>query len=186
MAKSKVARRKSSSSYRVSRAFARDERALERSLDNLSSVTTRIRYLGIISFIVSIANFIVMGLVIGRTIFRFYGITTIVFTSVLLGIWALAGIVMYEYLRKKGDVLFEEISDELQWYVQSDGPDIGVQGTAEKRPILRARIVLRAFAQNTDLPLVPGKFGPAVYVLVNMIVVFLLLYFIRFFAYYVD
>jgi len=85
-------------------------------------------------------------------------------------------IVVFENLRKGGDALFEKISDELHWYLgyrkQKDN------GTAanDGQP-LDARLVLRAFARAADLPLIPGKFGPAIYAGVNVVIALLFLYF---------
>lgn len=79
--------------------------------------------------------------------------------SLGLGAASLALIVFYESLKKRGEALFEEISDELEWDVRgSEG-----RQSAEGRPELRARIALRTFARTTDLPLIPGKYGPAIY-----------------------
>ena len=80
-----------------------------------------------------------------------------------LGVLILA--VVYETLRKRGNVLFEEISDELQWNVQGGG----AKPLAEKRPDLNARLVLRTFARASDMPLFPGKLGPALYVILNLV-----------------
>jgi hypothetical protein len=44
---------------------------------------------------------------------------------------------------------------------------------AEQRPEINARITLRTYARATDLPLIPGKFGPAIYVAFNLVLLFL-------------
>src|SRR5207248_3149729 len=65
----------------------------------------------------------------------------------------------FETIRKRGDILFKEISDELQWNVRFSDPDS--PGTAPpRRPSFDARLTLRSFAQASDLPLVPGRYGP--------------------------
>jgi hypothetical protein len=73
----------------------------------------------------------------------------------LLGFCA---ITLFELLRRQGDVLFEELSNELQWGSK-------LPSTANK-PRIGQRIVLRDFVQASDLLLVPGRFGPAIYGLV--------------------
>ena len=74
-------------------------------------------------------------------------------------------LIMFESLKKQGDALFEEISDELQWSISSKSEgDRGVPSPANppanQRPDLKVRIALRSFARTTDLPLAPGQFGP--------------------------
>ncbi len=92
--------------------------------------------------------------------------TSIIITSPLciFLIW------QYENWRNRGDLLFEEISDQLQWHVvsQRTNPDIM---TDIRRPDFRARTVLRSFARITHLPFVPGRFGPASYLVLNLILI---------------
>ena len=84
-------------------------------------------------------------------------------TAVIMSVsCAIILVSIYEYLRKKGDVLFEEISDELRWDVS------GKSVSGAEKPALEIRVTLRSFARAADLPLVPGKFGPVLYVLFNL------------------
>jgi len=93
--------------------------------------------------------------------------------SVISGLIALAIAVVYESWRKQGDALFEEISDELQWNIRGTRL-LQDKSLAEERPALQARVILRAFARASDLPLIPGRLGPAVYVVVNLLIPVLL------------
>lgn len=78
----------------------------------------------------------------------------------------LTTIYLYESSRRKGDVLFEEISDELEWNVKNHK----AEQIANERPEINARITLRSFAKTTDLPFVPGRFGPAFYFVFNVLI----------------
>ena len=108
--------------------------------------------------------------------YRLFNVILSVFLGTLFcaassALFALLLSVVFEGRRKEGDVLFKEISDELQWYVRfqkKDKIDIS-PSTPEHRPDLQARLALRAFAQSSDLPLVPGKYGPLAYALVNIL-----------------
>jgi hypothetical protein len=73
-------------------------------------------------------------------------------------------IVFYESWRKRGEVLFEELSDELDWRVNPQQRG----GYPRERPALEARVALRSFTRTSDLPLAPGRLGPAFYVLINL------------------
>jgi hypothetical protein len=77
---------------------------------------------------------------------------------------ALALVLVYDRIRRRGDASFEEISDEFQWYLSRPT----VEGSVT--PPLDVRIALRTFARTSDLPLVPGRFGPAIYAVVDIVV----------------
>ncbi len=83
---------------------------------------------------------------------------------------------VFENLRRGGDALFEEISDELHWHLGYRKQTASGTVTNGGQPP-DARLVLRAFAQAADLPLIPGKFGPAIYAGVNVVIALLFLYF---------
>ena len=70
----------------------------------------------------------------------------------------------YEQHRRKGDALFDEVSDELEWDIKGRQSKV-----ANERPDLETRVVLRSFVKATDLPFAPGKFGPALYFLFNFL-----------------
>lgn len=77
--------------------------------------------------------------------------------------------IFFDYLRKKGETIFEEVSDELHWYIGYEKGNS--QNTSEKKPEIKIRILLREFVKTTDLPLIPGKYGPAVYIGINIIII---------------
>jgi len=89
---------------------------------------------------------------------------------VILAIIVLLLAVDFESTRKKGDALFKEISDELQWNLRFSDPD---SPPPPKRVQLNMRLALRSFAGASELPLIPGQYGPLTYVVINMISVLL-------------
>lgn len=89
--------------------------------------------------------------------------------SVVLALISIAAVVFFESLRKRAETLFEEISDEFQWQIKSFGSKSGGE-QPRSRPDLDVRIALRNFAKSGDLPLIPGKFGPTLYAITNLIV----------------
>ncbi len=84
----------------------------------------------------------------------------------------------FERLRRFGDVLFLEISDELQWNIRATEMRAG-ESAASERPKLHVRIALRSFARASDLPLIPGKFGPAIYIAINVLSAVMVPWFFR-------
>jgi hypothetical protein len=77
---------------------------------------------------------------------------------------------LYDNRRSIGDSLFDEISDELQWYIAS-GHTTNMQHDEtkmEQRPFLQERVTLRQYVYTTNLPL--GRRRPFYYVLLNVAV----------------
>lgn len=147
---------------------------LEQSLAYLEKISNRLRFYGSLTLIFTILNF-------ASQIFSFYVRYTyipgylviffIIYLPIILSLIAVIVIVRYESLRKRGDALFEEISDELQWNVRQK--ESGKMPLAPERPMLKARITLRSFARATDIPLVPGKYGPGIYTTINLFLLLL-------------
>jgi hypothetical protein len=157
-----------------------DNGELDSGLRQLERISGRLRLLGLIIILLTALNY--GALAFTMLGFALHGsaslVTFLLMYAVSSSIAVFITIFTYESQRKQGDTLFEEISDELQWHIRQKHP--GVQPVIpDDRPSLSARVILRAFARSTDLPFVPGKFGPTVYAVVNIFVLFLALYFVR-------
>ena len=92
----------------------------------------------------------------------------------LLAAWSLANLLLciyHEAVVRHGSVVFLEVSDELNWYV--DGERAGGAHkrslSGGRRPPIETRITLRNYGRHADLPLVPGHRGSAVYALVSVL-----------------
>lgn len=161
-----------------------EKQALEDLRDSLGDLRTITRLLQRYAFLALVFTILNFGALIVSVCFRFFSFSGIlntasrfiieIYVPILLTLTAVLTIVRYEILRKRGDALFEEISDELQWNIKR------AVSTTEERPMLTARVALRSFARATDLPLIPGKFGPGLYATINFLLVFLVVYFFIF------
>ena len=72
---------------------------------------------------------------------------------------------LWDYERRRGNILFEEISNETQWHLvqgQSDGAS-AYHSPADERPAMETRIIMRQFVAACEWPLVPGRYGGTVY-----------------------
>ena len=72
----------------------------------------------------------------------------------------------FDQTRKRGDGLYQEVSNELQ-IVESSDKDERVPADLARE----ARLDLRSFASAADLPLVPGRIGTPVYSFVNVAII---------------
>jgi hypothetical protein len=141
----------------------------------LERLTLRLRLFGLFGFLCTGTNLLLLFVTLLGP--RFYGSSTKLITTVMLEVTVVALLIVtsHEYLRKSGDSLFEEISDDLQKNVRSK--DLRLQKTkarASKNKVPNsARYTLRAFAKGADLPLIPGRFGPAIYAGINLVLLFL-------------
>jgi hypothetical protein len=89
----------------------------------------------------------------------------------LLSALTVIALLYFERLRRRGDTLFQELSEELNWF--SRPRDLNESVVPYNVPPIDIRVALRTYTRMTDLPLVPGKFGPATYALVCLVAAFL-------------
>ena len=160
---------------------------MEKSLYRLERLTRVLRIVGLFCFSLTVLCVVISFLTLFnlsrvdsqylssnfRSYYRSY-----FYASLVAGILALILVVFYETLRKQGESLFEEISDELEWHILAEPSKQSASPTGE-RPSLSARIVLRSFVRATDLPLVPGKFGPSLYAGINLLAIVTEILFLR-------
>jgi hypothetical protein len=155
---------------------------LKGSLSDLRFITLQLQRYGFIALIFTVLNFASLILTLSLRYLPFGQLTLIFFAfylPLIATITALVAIVRYDTLRKRGDALFEEISDELQWNIRRNATET----IARERPELNARVALRSFARATDLPLIPGKYGPGIYATINFVVLFLSYYLVQLFRF---
>lgn len=139
---------------------------LGREVGNLRRICHLLHYLGLQVVIFTFANILLLAISLGRSLPSFVTLL-IPFVATM----ACAIIIWFERIRRSGDTLFEEISDELQWHVRHDDPKAS-HSAARSRPDFSVRVALREFARLSDLPVIPGRFGPSIYIAVNVIVSF--------------
>lgn len=155
-----------------------NRRVLENSLDNLKKVTDQLRRYSIIIAIIELL-LMVIGLIILGFNYSYFGhdkYNVIDNYFVFFYLFALIGIsslVVFEKKKRRGEILFEEISDELHW-------DIGYQRTsknnviANERPNLEIRLILRDFAKSSNLPFLPNRYATTAYAIFTIVLVFLI------------
>ncbi len=76
-------------------------------------------------------------------------------------------LIYYDRLRRRGDAIFEELSDELQWNLTRSFKSEAPRDTS--RPDLEARVLLREYINTIDLPLTRGKQGITIYTAINLL-----------------
>ena len=152
---------------------------LDAHLKGLATTTRWLKSIGIFTFLLTIAN-------VGLLVYSLFTLENSVdsseaagmltsnwlYSTVLFG-WCIVSVVVFERMRKSGDTLFEEMSDELQWHIAYLGvapkPEPSqADELLQERPPLDVRTTLRSYVRTTDLPIIPGKMGPALYVALNL------------------
>ncbi len=136
--------------------------SISSSLDQLRYLTQQLRVLGSgVAFqtLLSVFVFIYQQFIRGG---KSFGGSVLAISIVLSGC-SLIMLIMYDLSRRRADVLFEEISDELEWNVRDSGTKVG-----SRRPDLNHRVILRGYARSEFLPLTPFPAGITVYFVVNM------------------
>lgn len=144
---------------------------LEFAVGLLRALRRRLGRVGALAFIATALHVVVLVVTYLRLLYFMWA----VLASLALLVGAAAAALWFETLRKRGDALYDEISDEVQWHIgraylsSADQPAVDMP-----RPPLRYRVELRSFAKASDLPLAPGRYGPALYVALNVALVVLL------------
>jgi hypothetical protein len=142
---------------------------VERSVAELRFISQRLRLMGPLILLVTLGNIGVLLWGIGRT--APYGSyqESIAVANIVIAMATIAALGFFETLRKRGDAIFQELSDELQWHVGRRTPDY-LDDPPTTRPVLEARVMLRTFSAAAELPLVPGRFGGAAYACVSLLI----------------
>jgi hypothetical protein len=152
---------------------------LKGSLGDLRHITRLLQRYGFFALVFTVLNFAALILASSARYFQLTYISfvlLVVYLPISLTLIAVICIIRYESLRKRGDALFEEISDELQWNVRTESK---ANPHTSDRPNLNARVALRSFARATDLPLIPGRYGPGIYATINFLMLFIGFYIFR-------
>lgn len=140
-------------------------------LDQLESITVRLRRLGRYATATTGVS-LVLILIHGAFASLLNGASSraITLAGIVLPLFSIAYVIWFDSAKKKGDAVFKELSDELQWYVRygSNEKSTKAEPNASIRPDIRTRIVLREYASSTALPLLSsGANGPAIYAAAN-------------------
>ena len=157
--------------------YSRPRRARDvfSSIADLESITAKLSRYGttVLSLIFIKLLILIMIIKIGHSFSDVHTFSIFLF-DLLLFIITFLLLSSYESNRKRGNVLFEIISDELQWYIVNERSEINGSKSMyseEKQARLKieAGIALRSFTKTTDLPFVPGMYGPAIYIGINIV-----------------
>ncbi len=144
---------------------------LDEELSKLRRISSGLRLNGLLTFLATLTNLAVTAFLLSRYATAWDNALLLVvpfrLVPLLAGLLAILCVALYEYLLRQGNILFDEISDELEWNVKGSHLSEGGALT-EKRPDLKVRMILRMFSRANDLPLFPGAYGPAIYVLLNL------------------
>ena len=135
-----------------------------RAVERLNSILSRLWLDGLVVVGATLLQLIIVLMIRFPLGFKPEFVTTVV--SMVLAGAVLVTVVHHEYLRRLGDALFEEISDEFQRPMMKSVPEESEFGPPPND--LDARVALRSFSSTADLPLIPGKFGPGIYALINI------------------
>jgi hypothetical protein len=160
---------------------------LTRRLDRIS---IRLRISGVLTLVLTLSNIgMLIGMVISSSLVQRYNQINSSYISqggskeYLSYLWLIGSVVIFvitlamlgtaDTLRRRGDAIFQEISSTFQ-EIDQEGIDRD-QSSSSIGPLAEltaeARISLRTFGSSADQLLIGGRFGPAIYALINFIVV---------------
>lgn len=121
----------------------------------LASQGRLIFLLTISNFLLSVANGVVFFLHASRSDLIVGDVQKLVILigQIFLLLFVVANLWRYEGLKQRANILFEEISDELQWWVtRSQRSGNSEKGTYLVPPKIELRVILREYAFSANLP----------------------------------
>lgn len=142
----------------------------------LGRVSTRLRTVGPVALVLSLANLAILLWWVARSNRWDYSVEeSLALTNLAVTVTTISVLGYFESLRKRGDAIFQELSDELQWYVGRSGShsvfeDAPRGDSPRERPLLEVRLAMRSFSAAAELPLFPGSLGGAFYAVFNLLI----------------
>lgn len=140
-------------------------------LTHLSELAQRMRMLGMYVTILTACN--LLGVLVFLAMRGRFLSDIPMATHIAITLLAITSLTMYANLRSRAEVIFAELSEEVQWFIGRQIIERNLKSPPsppEFKPDLNTRIVLRTYAKATDLLFVPGDYGPGIYVMINLVV----------------
>jgi hypothetical protein len=154
-------------------------------LKELEFTSRSLRFYSLLIAVLTISNmFFFLGVFVFRDVVESPAIVSVQLFN--LGIFSvvIAVIVLFDRRRRRGNGLFEEISNEIQSltgeafkemltattvYEYNDA-ELETMTGLSKQVKFNARVTLRDFTRSAELPLVPGNIGPVIYFVFNLLI----------------
>jgi hypothetical protein len=141
--------------------------SLKVALKELDSITLSLQAIGMMVVLlagVTLACIVAMGVLQVFPVISAVRLGAAAFT-ILSAFQGLVMLLRWEKRRKEGMVLYEEVSDEVEWRHRSQlKPKVGViNPKARRRAGLSIRLALRRFLSSTDLPFTPRQASGVAY-----------------------
>lgn len=134
-----------------------DPQELATYIARMQNIAERLRVLGISILMLTVINFVVAFGTAVRAMNVFIALQLSALAVVTIVILA----VIFEQVKRRGEIIYEEVTDELHRFHS----DVGME-----KPTIAFRIALRNFATSMDLPLLPGRYGVSLYISLNLAV----------------
>ncbi len=137
-------------------------------LDSLEYITQRLRQYAQILLMTTLINLVFTMMVMSGMLHFLIRSVNISMLLVIFGIVAVMFAFRFDILKRDGDAYFEEISDELHGKKLRED-----QYIHENKISLKTRVIIRRYSNASSLPLIPGKYGPAIMAAINILFSFL-------------
>jgi hypothetical protein len=127
--------------------------------------------MAVVGITVTNALVVLLGLLLKRSGNGLLAYTIVPVLSVLCACMAITGGIAFELLRRRGHSYYEAIGDEIQTLLRQgiEREDEGASESKKYRPAVETQLVLRQYVDLSSLPLVPGLYGPLIYLTLNLL-----------------
>lgn len=148
------------------------ERSIRYYIYRLNYLSRMLWIFGMISAAMTVVNVTILFAFVGGVLDLHPRLIVLATVGTLLAL--LMVLIMYDVFRRRGSGIFEELSDTLQFlsYGTSKDPSSTYPEEEEKLShiMIEARFVMREFSSSSNLPLIPGQYGPSIFFLINLLI----------------
>lgn len=141
-----------------------DSDDLRHALKKLESIGQKLKLTSIVLLTATLLNLCLICASLGKIIYLGKYNVTLVSVVITFGVVFLA--LWFDVLRKDGKAYYDEISGVM--HASSKNDNIGFLNES-----IVARVAVRKFMNSHEIPLVPGKYGPGVLVISNVMIIVL-------------
>ena len=130
--------------------------------------TSMLRNLGLLASVATAGNLlclIYLKIAFSRDIQQSILIINISVIQLTLCLIAIVIVITHEAYCRRGDIIFEELSNDAQWRFLNEADNLDRYADLRRKN----RLLLSYFASASFLPLIPGKYGPGVYAAANIV-----------------
>ncbi len=140
----------------------RDTDELEWAYKRLELIGNRLKLVSLYLLTATVLNLSIIFCALGKVIYIYNPFVTVLTLIATFNVFFMA--LWFDTLRKDGKSYYDEISGVLHATSKNENNEFHDSS-------IMARVAVRKFMNSYEIPLIPGKFGPGLIVVINVLIV---------------